>query len=521
MTEDELIGQIFIGVVEDNVDPKRLGRCKVRVLNFFDSLPLEDIPWASPWKDLNGNSIILPEKGKVVSVVFDSGNYYKPEYIFAEHYNINLEKKLKSLSDSDYISMRALMFDHKTQIYSNDTEGLKLDYKFNNINITKEDINLNIKDNFGHVNIGTPTANQQAILGNHFLEWFDEFVENLLGSQAGPYLGNLGAPVVANPAFIDVLNKYKALKEPKFLSHHVNIVDNEYVEKQDRICEGQIGDRWRSTVKPNESTTQEPTDFKPQSGISTDTPDGDLTSYVDSNGNVQNPAENLIPPPITPSDNPDVNKIIEGMKKKGYKIMTRPYECNIVGIRRQYEGQKYSNAFKDDLFLFYKTDGGSAWETFKFKISTMPGFYSAFSEGGEIKVDKTGKSPNVKQNSIMLGRGTPPNNGLCILMEAQYLNIYAIGQHGGATAMKTLGPQKFYHDNSPGDIIKYTGKGTGNAGMLIHRGYPGGAAVQNWSQGCQVFARESDLSKFFSLCQEHKNRYGNKFNYTLMLERDL
>ena len=134
MTRDELNGQIFIGVVEDNVDPKRLGRCKVRVLNLFDDIPAEDLPWATPWKDLNGNSIILPDKGKVVSVVFDEGNPYKPEYIFAEHYNINLEKKLKSLSDSDYISMRALMFDHKTQIYSNDSEGLKIDYKFNNIN---------------------------------------------------------------------------------------------------------------------------------------------------------------------------------------------------------------------------------------------------------------------------------------------------------------------------------------------------------------------------------------------------
>ena len=521
MTRDELNGQIFIGVVEDNLDPKRLGRCKVRVLNLFDDIPAEDLPWATPWKDLNGNSIILPDKGKVVSVVFDEGNPYKPEYIFAEHYNINLEKKLKDLSDSDYISMRALMFDHKTQIYSNDSEGLKLDYKFNNINITKSDINVNLKDNFGHVNIGTPTANQQAILGNHFLDWFDEFVDNLLGAQNGPYLGNLGSPVVANPAFIDVLNKYKALKDPKFLSHHVNIVDNEYVDKQDRVCDGQIGDTWKSTVKPNESTTKEATDFKPQSGNSTDTPDGQLTPYTDSNGAVQNPAENTPPPPVTPSSNPDVNKIITGMQKKGYKIMTRPYECNIVGIRRQYEGQKYSNAFKDDLFLFFKTDNTDKWETYKFKITTMPGFYSAYEKDGKPKVDKTGKSPNVKQLPLMLKRGTPPNNGQGILMEAQYLNIYSIGEHCDAPAMKTLGEQMFYRDNSPGDVIKYTGKGKGYAGMLIHRGYPGGATVNNWSEGCQVFSTEGELTKFFNLCQEHKNKYGNKFHYTLMLERDL
>ena len=47
----------------------------------------------------------------------------------------------------------------------------------------------------------------------------------------------------------------------------------------------------------NESVTKESTDFKPQSGNSTDTPDGQLTSFVDQNGNVQNPAENTTNPP--------------------------------------------------------------------------------------------------------------------------------------------------------------------------------------------------------------------------------
>jgi hypothetical protein len=57
--------------------------------------------------------------------------------------------------------------------------------------------------------------------------------------------------------------------------------------------------------------------------------------------------------------------------------------------------------------------------------------------------------------------------------------------------------------------------------MLIHVGTPGGTNVDNWSEGCQVFANIDELNKFFGLCQEHKNRYGNKFHYTLMLERDL
>ena len=526
MTREELITSIFIGVVEDNEDPKKLGRCKVRVINVYeDNIPVDDIPWASPWKDLNGNTFILPEKGKVVSVVFDEGNPYKPEYIFAEHYNRNLEEKLNSIDGSDYTSMRSLMFDHKTQIYSNDSEGLKIDYKLNNINITKDNIDINLKDNFGHVNIGTSGANQKAILGDNFMNWFDTLVEVFLGQNGTdgvpPFVVN-GAPAIPSPQLIGILEQYKLLRDPKFLSHHVNIVDNEFVEKLDRVNIPQIGDSWKSTIKTNNQTSLETIDYNSQSGNSSDTPDGQLTPFVDSNGGVSNPSDgNTPPPPISPGDNPDVSKIISAMQNKKYVILTRPYEVNIVGIRRQYEGMKYSNSFKDDLYAIFRTDNNSNWSVYKFKITTMPGFYSAKIVGGKLSVDKTGKSPNVKQSSIMLSRGTSPNNGLGILMPSQYLNIYSIGQHCGAPAMKANGEQLFYRDNSPGDTIKYTGQGKGLAGMLIHRGYPGGGAVNNWSEGCQVFSNESELSKFFSICNEHQQRYGNKFNYTLMLERDL
>ena len=518
MSKEALRKHIYIGVVEDNKDPKKLGRCRVRVFNIFDDIPVEDIPWASPWKDLNGNGFTVPEKGKVLSVVFDEGNKYKPEYICAEHYNVNLEKKLESLGESDYLSMRTLLFDHKTQIYSNDNEGLKIDYKFNNINITDTNIDVNLKDNFGTLNLGTSTANQQAILGNHFLDWFDEFLDNLLGSRGGPYLGNLGAPVVANPDLIQCISKYKALKDPKFLSHHVNIVDNEYVNKLDRVCDPQLGDTWKSTVKENETVVKERPTFLPQSGNSTDTPEGDLTTSVDEKGVVENAVKTEEPPKVEVTVNPDLNNILKAMERKKYKILTRPFEANIVGIRRQYEGQKYSNAFKDDLFLFFKDSSGN-WQTYKFKISTMPGFYNGvdvLKDGKwKFKKDKNSKL-NVKQSQMMLGRG-----GMGILMEAQYINLYTIGDYHSAPAMKTLGAQKFYRDTNPTDTITYAKKGEGTAAMYIHLGYNGGRTVDNWSEGCQVFSQKSEHLKFFDLCQEHKKRYGNKFNYTLMLERDL
>ena len=163
-------GKTYVGVVEDNQDPKREGRVKVRVVDVFENVPVEDIPWATPWKDLSGSQFALPEKGKVVVVVFEQADEYKPEYIFTDHFNVNLENKLKGLSDSDYLSMKSLIFDHKTQIFSNDTEGLKLDHKFNNINIKENSINLNLKDNNMSVNIGDSSSNQQVILGTNFFK---------------------------------------------------------------------------------------------------------------------------------------------------------------------------------------------------------------------------------------------------------------------------------------------------------------------------------------------------------------
>ena len=85
------VGRTYLGVVEDNQDPKKEGRIKVKVIDVFEDMKIEDIPWATPWKDLAGNHFAVPEKGKVVVVVFEQGDVYKPEFIFTDHYNVNLE----------------------------------------------------------------------------------------------------------------------------------------------------------------------------------------------------------------------------------------------------------------------------------------------------------------------------------------------------------------------------------------------------------------------------------------------
>lgn len=212
---------IFIGIVEENVDPKRQGRIKVRVQSVFDDLELEYIPWSSPYKDLAGKTFSVPGVGKIVNVIFPEGDLYDPYYIYAEKYNINLYNKLNGLSDTEYKNFIALLFDHRTQIYSDDSE-LRMDYMYNNIKIKENEINIHLKDNKQELHLGHDYANQSAVLGDHWMKWFDEFMSTLLQPQS--LLGNLGAPIL-KPQLDQVILKYQALRKT-FLSQHVKIVDN-------------------------------------------------------------------------------------------------------------------------------------------------------------------------------------------------------------------------------------------------------------------------------------------------------
>ncbi len=368
-------GKTYVGVVEDNNDPTKNGRVKIRVLDIFDGkdksgnyeIKTESLPWAYPWKDLNGNEFNLPEIGKVITVVFEGGNENNPEFISADHYNINLEKKLASLGKEDYLSMKSLIFDHKTQIYVNDGEGLKLDHKFNNINIKESSINVNLKDNFGKINLGTERSTQRAILGDNFTNWFDEFLNIMMGSKGGPFLGNLMAPVVATPAMMAHIQLYQAIKDPKILSKNVYITDNESVDKLDRIAEGQIGDTWQSTVEENKITKKEEVQFTPIEGASSTTFDKPNAAAT-----TEPSAKDLAPK--KGDEHPDIEVILEILNAKKYKIYTRPYEVNIVSIRNQClkSGDKYTDEFVDKLYLLYKDDSDK-WVLKQYVFSTIPG----------------------------------------------------------------------------------------------------------------------------------------------------
>lgn len=502
----------YIGVVEDNNDPKKLGRVKVRVLDVYDNLKVEDIPFATPWKDLNGNEFNVPEKGKVLVVVFDQGDEHKPEYIAADHYNINLEKKLQSLSNTDYISMKSLIFDHKTQIYVNDSEGLKIDHKYNNVNITENTIDLNLKDNNRHVNIGDATAGQQAILGNHWMDWFDEFVDNLMGNNGGPYLGNLGAPVVANPALIQVLMKYKALRDPVFLSHHVNIVDNNKVstvKNTKRQDIAQVGDNWTSTKQENNLTAKTNENFKPVDGPKPEyndkhveqplvaqpnaptNPTAPITGTASGTASAPAPAtvvENKQPvansvdanppaePASSPLSNPKIDKMINFMKSKGYKVYDAPNVLNMVAFMSAKKDKgEVSNKFDDILNVFYKNSNNN-WELLEYQVTTMPGWLPKT----ELLPEKIG-----------------------FLQFGQYIDQLKFSEYNGYKALNVS--ECIVHINDSVQIYNFKSQTTTAKNIcLLHKSDDKGSAesVFNYSGGAHVFKNAVQYDQFIKLCEE-------------------
>lgn len=83
----------YLGMVEDNNDPEKLGRLKVRISPYMD-FSSEDLPWALPSLGTHGNTpeaggINVPEIGSQVRVYFPSHDLTAPHYMGAELNELN------------------------------------------------------------------------------------------------------------------------------------------------------------------------------------------------------------------------------------------------------------------------------------------------------------------------------------------------------------------------------------------------------------------------------------------------
>ena len=92
----------YLGSVEDNNDPKKLGRVRVRITPYAE-LSTEALPWATPLLGTHGNSVDygglnIPEVGSQVRITFPSKDFTAPYYSGAE---LN-ESNRTTFFDDDY-----------------------------------------------------------------------------------------------------------------------------------------------------------------------------------------------------------------------------------------------------------------------------------------------------------------------------------------------------------------------------------------------------------------------------------
>jgi len=187
-----------------------------------------------------------------------------------------------------------------------------------------------------------------------------------------------------------------------------------------------------------------------------------------------------------------IRALIASLRNKGYVIYDKPYQLNIVGVRKD---STVPNKFDDLIYAFWKTDKGD-WEGKYFTATTDPGTYYL-------------KNPL-------------SNLGTAILKEGQYVDTYGIGKHKGQyEALVQIKPLTVIRDYDRNAILDFNNgkEETGSFGINIHKAGKDSKDVDTWSAGCQVFQKSDDFETFMKLARKHRDLYGNKFTYTLIDER--
>jgi hypothetical protein len=220
LISDNLDTTPWLGEVVDIEDPLKIGRVRVKVFGKFDEIPTTDIPWAYPannvtaGSDSGGGFFSVPKMGSIVSVRFDNGNLYHPEYYYVQ----KISNEVKAEIENSYPNAHVIIYDTVTEgalkIFFTEEKGLMFDYKETRINV-KPDNSLFIDNpngdsielkNDGNITIITSKkatvkspavvidaadtielgkgAVERLVLGDTFMAFFNSHT----------HIGNLGAP---------------------------------------------------------------------------------------------------------------------------------------------------------------------------------------------------------------------------------------------------------------------------------------------------------------------------------------
>lgn len=192
-----------------------------------------------------------------------------------------------------------------------------------------------------------------------------------------------------------------------------------------------------------------------------------------------------------------IRRVIQAMKRRGWKVDTRPYALNIVGIRSD---GTVPNRFDDHLLVFFYDENRKLTGQ-SFPATTDPGTYWL--------------------HNPLVPAGT------AILAEGQYENAYGIALHNRKypALCQINRPVTVLRDYDRNSVLNFKSarRETGFFGINIHRANRTGTSytVDRHSAGCQVFQSANHFALFMRLCERHRNRYGNRFTYTLIDQRHI
>lgn len=187
----------------------------------------------------------------------------------------------------------------------------------------------------------------------------------------------------------------------------------------------------------------------------------------------------------------NARQVMAALRQRGWKVFTRPFELNIVGLR---SAVTRPNSFDDLICVAYHDDSGRAVAHF-FPATTDPGTY-------------------------WLRQPMNPQ-GTAILAQGQYADAYSLGLHRGKyLALVETGGVKVIRDYDRDAVLDFANgkEESGRFGINIHHASSNGTTrtVDKYSAGCQVFADIADFNGFMGMCQRHREIYGNKFTYSLI-----
>jgi hypothetical protein len=191
-----------------------------------------------------------------------------------------------------------------------------------------------------------------------------------------------------------------------------------------------------------------------------------------------------------------LEKVIEVVKSKGYKVFENEGILNTVGVRsNETDGSDYD----DNCYSFYKLPDGR-WKITIYTITTNPGKY-------------------------YLNNPIPGSKGTAIVVPGQYPNMWKIGLHKGQQkAFVQVNPVRVYRDSNRNDVLDYKPE-TIETGLFGINGHHGSIhdvdIVDRWSAGCQVWRYHAPHQAMIETAELLSKKYQYQyFTYTLLEQKD-